>query len=70
MNILTDDEITNIFDNHDQSFRQFARAIEAAIMAKFEVVAMVKPPMHGTLSAEITKHMPQFTQLYALKEKK
>lgn len=70
--ILTDEEISRAllpFDR-DSAFDDIARAIEAAIMAKFEAVTMVKPPMYlGTVSNEITKHLPPFTQLYALKEK-
>ena len=71
--ILTDEEIADIWETmfvrNEKSDTEFARAIEVAIMAKFEVVAMVKEPFFGVTSNEITKHLPPFTQLYALKEK-
>ena len=72
--ILTDEDIADIWETmfvrNEKSDAEFARAIEAAVMAKFEVVAMVKEPFFGVTSNEITKHLPPFTQLYALKEKK
>jgi hypothetical protein len=77
--ILTDEEIKEAVCGIDmqphyrleQTFEEAMldyRAIEAAIMAKFEVVAMVKEPLFGTTSNEITKHLPPFTHLYILKE--
>jgi hypothetical protein len=59
------DSVTPCLEDRDILY---SRAIEAAIMAKFENVAMVKEPFFGTTSNEITKHLPPFTHLYVLKE--
>jgi hypothetical protein len=71
--ILTDEEISQLWLQQPAGgagiANCFARAIEAAVLAKFENVAMVKEPFFGVTSNEITKHLPPFTQLYALKEK-
>lgn len=74
MNILTDEDIADIWETmfvrNEKSDIDFARAIEAAVMAKFEVVAHVERQLGGGLSDVISDFLPPGTPLYALKEKK
>jgi hypothetical protein len=74
MNILTDDEIRAAWDNHTVPVFEktginpivFARAIEAAIMERFEVVAWMYPEK----GIAYKKHSAGTIPLYALKEKR
>jgi hypothetical protein len=77
MNILTDEEIKRIGEGELgmwQDDLKFARNIEAAIMAKFEVVAEVHTHASYGMSVINLVHddkpsLKEGTQLYALKEK-
>ena len=82
MNLLTDDEISLILERRDPNHRyfpydkdthDFARAIEAAVLAKFEVVVYGRfdEDDNGRLCGALDFENPPLyvTPLYALKEK-
>ncbi len=73
--ILTDEEIETIWQSQfTESDIDFARAIEAAVLAKFEVVAYGRfdEDDNGRLCGALDFENPPLyvTPLYALKEKK
>ena len=66
MNILTDDEIYELHARHyGKMYDEYTRAIEAAIMERFEVVAWMHPEEGLSYENHYTGNIP----LYALKEK-